>query len=266
MEPNKILSASILDLIFDDRNKEYGAYELRVTYPERVKKSLFFVFAFAGLALAGVALANRLETEDKGDLIIKQVTIEAIKTDEPEPLPEPIKKPELPPQVRTEQFTTPVIVQEDDVDPPPTQEELATAKIDVMDQTGVDDNVVVAPQDIDKGTGIIEPKVTVSDEPFRSVEVDAKFIGDWPKFLFKNLNPNVPVDNEAPSGKYAVMIEFIVDIEGNVSNIRALTNHGYGMEQEAMRVLKKATKWEPAFQNGNHVKAYRRQPIIFIVE
>ena len=57
----------------------------------------------------------------------------------------------------------------------------------------------------------------------------------------------------------------MVDTNGTVSDIKPLTNLGYGMEQEAVRVLKKATKWEPAIQNGRKVKAYRRQKITFQV-
>ncbi|MBD0333129.1 MAG: TonB family protein, partial [Chitinophagaceae bacterium] len=64
---------------------------------------------------------------------------------------------------------------------------------------------------------------------------------------------------------YTVIIQFIVDKEGNISDVKALTNHGYGMEQEAMRAVKKAPKWTPAIQNGRQVKAYRKQPITFIV-
>jgi periplasmic protein TonB len=264
MEPNKILSANILDLIFDDRNKEYGAYELRVTYPERIKKSLIFVFAIAGLALTGVALANKLKPEDKTGFIIKELTLETVKPDEPELLPDPIKKPE--PQTRTEQFTTPVIVKQDVVDPPPTQEDLVKAIIGEEDKGGVDDDGgITEVKNMDGDKGIIEKKDVVSDEPFRSVEVDAKFDGNWERFLLKNLNPNTPIDNGAPAGKYKIIIQFVVDLEGNVSDIKALTNHGYGLEQEAIRVLKKATKWIPANQNGRPVKAYRIQPIIFEV-
>jgi protein TonB len=60
-------------------------------------------------------------------------------------------------------------------------------------------------------------------------------------------------------------MQFVVELEGKVSDITAMTNHGYGFEEEAIRVLKKAAKWEPAIQNGRPVKAYRRQVIIFEV-
>jgi len=59
--------------------------------------------------------------------------------------------------------------------------------------------------------------------------VPAKFEGNWIRFLQKNLNANVPVDNGAGPGRYSVVIQFVVDKEGNVSDIKALNNHGYGV-------------------------------------
>jgi len=55
----------------------------------------------------------------------------------------------------------------------------------------------------------------------------------------------VPVENAAPAGHYSVVIRFVVDKEGNVSDIEALTNHGYGMEQEAIRAIKKLQNGSP---------------------
>ena len=103
------------------------------------------------------------------------------------------------------------------------------------------------------------------DKIWPIVEVEAKYAGNWEKFLLRNLNGNVPVDNGAPPGRHTVVIQFIVDKEGNVSDIHALSNVGYGMEQEAIRVLKRAEKWEPAIQAGYKVKAYRVQRITFEV-
>jgi protein TonB len=269
MEPKQILSANLLDIIFDDRNKSYGAYELRVTYPERIKKSLLLTFTLGLLAFGGAVLANSLTPKEKGKLEYTEVTLSNIEQEvkEPEPLPEPEKQPE-PPKVQTERLTQFTVVEDDQVpDPPPTQDDLTNAKIDNFKQDGVDDIGIAEPTKLDDGKNIIEEnKNAKSDEPFTAVEVDAKFLGNWEKFLLRNLNANIPVDNGAPTGVYRVVVQFVVDVDGNVSDIKALTNHGYGMEQEAIRVLKKATKWEPAFQNNTHVKAYRTQPITFQVE
>ena len=59
MDTNKILSADLLDLVFDNRNKDYGAYELRKTYHTRITRSLIFTGVFTSLIFAGVVLANK---------------------------------------------------------------------------------------------------------------------------------------------------------------------------------------------------------------
>lgn len=103
---------------------------------------------------------------------------------------------------------------------------------------------------------------------FRPVETEASFPGgkaEWTKYLQKNLNADVAVKKKAPAGSYEVVIQFIVNKDGTVDSIKALTNHGYGMEEEAMRVIRKGPKWTPAFQNGKIVRAFKRQSIIFFL-
>jgi len=89
--------------------------------------------------------------------------------------------------------------------------------------------------------------------------------GGWKQFLVKNLNPNVPIDNGAPVGIYTVYAQFIVNKEGLISDVKALTNIGYGMEKEVLRIIQKSGKWVPANQNGRNVNAYRKQPVTFQV-
>ena len=104
---------------------------------------------------------------------------------------------------------------------------------------------------------------------FTKVDVEATFTGGsqaWKRYLERNLNANVPVENDAPIGIYTVIAQFIVDKNGNISNIETLTDFGYGMEQEVIRILKKSPQWVPAMQNDRVVKAYRKQPITFVIE
>jgi protein TonB len=178
--------------------------------------------------------------------------------------PKPEKQPEVKP-TKTVIFTTPVI-KEIVENPPPTQDEMDSAKIGSVKIEGSTDNGVPKIEEIDNNKGIVGPKVeTESEEPFTTVEIDAKFIGNWKAFLERNLNAGVPTDNGAPVGRYSVVVQFVVDKEGNVSDIKTLTKHGYGLEEEAIRVLRKAPQWEPAIQNGVKVKAYRQQVITFDV-
>jgi len=85
------------------------------------------------------------------------------------------------------------------------------------------------------------------------------------KFFASQLNPDIPVRKKAPAGAYQVVVQFIVDKEGRISDMKALTNHGFGMEQEVIRVLKRSPRWLPAIQDGRKVKAYRKQPITFSI-
>ena len=118
---------------------------------------------------------------------------------------------------------------------------------------------------LDGDKDILEIKKPVEPEIRTSVDIDAKFDGNWMKFLERNLNGQVAVENDAPPGTYTVLLQFVVDIDGSVSDIKVLKSPGFGLDQEAMRVIRKSKKWEPAMYDGRPVKAYRRQPITFLV-
>lgn len=271
MEANKILSADILDLIFEDRNKEYGAYDLRKTYNRRIKRALIITASVAILAIGGSLLSSKLNNQNGKKVNMQEITLADIKQEEekPEPPPPPPPKQE-PPKVEMKQFTPPVIKKDEEVEkPPPPQEELKEAKIDVINQEGIKDLNIATPTQIDEGKQVIEAKKEDDENKiFDKVEIEAQFPGGdskWRQYLERNCNGQVASDEGAPAGTYTTVIQFVVDKEGNISDVRALTNHGYGMEDEAMRVIKKGPKWTPAVQNGRHVKAYRKQPITFVV-
>lgn len=107
------------------------------------------------------------------------------------------------------------------------------------------------------------------DSFYTRQEKEADFTGGtnaWRMYLQKNLDAMIPVNNKAPKGAYQVIVRFIVAKDGSISNVLAETNHGYGMEKEVIRIIKKAPAWEPAVQYGRKVNAYRRQPVTFVVE
>lgn len=100
------------------------------------------------------------------------------------------------------------------------------------------------------------------------LEQDAEFPngqGAWAQYLGRNIDADIPARKKAPVGSYQVIIRFIIDKDGNVTDLVPETNFGYGMEEEVMRVLKNSPPWTPAFQNGRNVNAYKRQPITFRV-
>ncbi len=273
MDAKKILSTDFLDLLFENRNKEYGAYYLRKTYNKRIVRALIITASVALLAFLGSVLAKSV-SKNTQKVKISEVTLQDIKQEEEkkfEPPPPPPPKPPEPPKVEMKQFTPPKIVKDEEVQkPPPPQEELKEAKIDVINQEGIKDLNIATPTQIDEGKKVIEEKKEDDENKiFEKVEIEASFPGGdnaWRKYLTRSLSGFNPADNGAPAGTYTTYVQFVVDKEGNISDVKPLTNFGYGMEDEAVKVIKKGPKWTPAIQNGRKVKAYRKQPITFVVQ
>jgi periplasmic protein TonB len=274
MEANKILKADVLDILFENRNKEYGAYELRRKYNKRMTTALLSTLAVLILVFTVSFLAGELKDTTTEAIVIRDVELTNIVEEEkkPEPPPPPPPKQEPPPKVEMTKFTPPKIVKDEEVkkeDIPPEVTKLQETKIDVISQEGIKDIGIATPV-IDEGKAVVVAPVdnTNYDQTFTKVEVEASFKGGeaaWRNYLTRNLNASAPIDNGANPGQYTVVVQFIVDREGNISEVTSLTKHGYGMEEEAMRVIRRGPKWEPAIQNGRKVKAYRKQPITFVV-
>ena len=270
METNKILTSNLLDIIFDGKNKQYGAYDLRKTYNDRLGKGLLLTASFALVIFAGAAFANK-DTAVTPDTWSVHDTELAKVHEKPVPLP-PLPPPiKITPVVNQLIFVIPKIVIDTDVAKDMAIAELTedmaissvTIKSDIQSLIGYKPIEEVQ-------TKVFEsPKARGEDTTFRTVEIDAEFPGgnsEWARYLQKYLNANVPIDNNASAGTYQVIVEFIVSKDGALSDVHAETRHGYGMEEEAIKIIKRGPKWKPALQNGHNVNAYRRQAITFVVE
>jgi hypothetical protein len=103
---------------------------------------------------------------------------------------------------------------------------------------------------------------------YTSVQIPSTFPGGtdaWAKFLARNLNRDLPVENGAPAGKYRVTVSFIVARDGTISDVIADNDPGYGTAEEAVRVIKAGPSWTPAEQNGHKVIYRHRQVLVFQV-
>ena len=273
MDINKILSADILDILFDGRNKEYGAYELRKSYNRRIRNALIGTFLICALLLTASIIANSAG-KTKKELVVQDVSLENMKQEEkkPEPPPPPPPPKQEPPKVEITKFTPPKIVKDEEVKPDEEikeVEKLEDTKIGTINQEGAKDEGVVAPP-VEKGTGVVAaPKVEEDyDKIFTVVQIAAEFPGGlpaWTKFLERNLNRDLPVENGAPPGKYTVVVSFIVSKTGDISEVVAANDPGYGTKAEAVRVITKGPKWKPAVQNGRNVIYRHKQSITFVV-
>lgn len=103
---------------------------------------------------------------------------------------------------------------------------------------------------------------------FYTVQQEARFPGGltvWADYLQRNLRSQVPTDNGAPVGSYTVIVSFLVDKEGNISEVKAENDPGYGTAAEAVRAIQHSKTWLPAMQNGHAVLYRQKQTIIFVV-
>ncbi len=272
MDINKILSADILNIVFEGRNKEYGAYDLRKTYNSRLKKALLATGTVILLIVLGSIFSKLSGKSSTEELEVVDTQMAEVKKNEPPPPPPPPPPPTPPPpEVNQVKFTPPKIVKDEEVKEDEKIEEIKEDQV-ISTKTVESENkiaIVQAPVE-DKGSQITEaPKNDDEDKIFTKVENEASFPGGqtaWRRYLERNLNPSAPVDNGAPPGTYQVIVRFIVSKDGSISDVQAETKHGYGMEEEATKIIKKGPKWTPALQNGRNVNAYRRQPITFVVQ
>jgi protein TonB len=272
MEKSAILNADLLDIIFEGRNKEYGAYELRRTYNRRLRFSVAVMLLLALMLSIGQLIAGMLPEKDARtamvptDLALEKVT-------PPEDEPPPVIPPPTPPpqQIQTIQYTAPVIVDEDvpEDEKPPEMTELEDSKIDVVTKEGDKFDGIVAPPEEDGSKGIIvAPKQKEEDlnTPFLKVEIESSYPGGkaaWERFLKRNLR--YPQDAQDNGIQGYVVVQFVVDREGNVSQVHAISGPPE-LRAEAERVISKSGKWEPAIQNARKVPSYKKQPIGFALQ
>lgn len=269
MEIGNILSADVLDIIFDERNKEYGAYDLRKHYRQRLMKAMASMMLVVVLLLVGYMLLAAIKPKGIKLLAGPDVTLAKVEPPPPpaDPLPPPPPPPPPPPAaVKMLALTAPPMIVKDatpDEMPPPV-DDLETAKIGLVNSAGTDEvGIVTPPVDVNKGVVAAPEKKDDAEIIFTKVEIESSYPGGstaWGRFLNKSLPyPQEAADNGIQG---TVSIQFIVDKEGNVSEVTA-TSGPEELRNAAVTAIKKSGKWEPAIQNGKKVKSYKTQPVTF---
>lgn len=266
METNQILQANLLDILFDGRNKDYGAYELRNNYDKRIKWALVITVLFILGAVVAKTISDRFSAQtyvpvmESGDITLVKVPKEELHVEIPKP------KPAAKVQVATKIYTNPVISHDDVVIKPPVDmAELDKANIGAEDIKGDVFTGIIAPPAEIIGTQVIAPpadKKEDLDKPFIRVEIDAVFPGGpdaWQKYLSRKISSQLDEFTETDFGTCS--IRFIVDINGKVSDVVALNMKNSRLAEIAVNAIRKGPDWIPAQQNGRFVKAYRTQPV-----
>ncbi len=264
MTNKEILQADMLDILFERRNKLYGAYALRKTYPRRLGTATAAALSLVLLLLIMSFINNnkknrRGPVEDNRTVTLTQIEIPE-KPDEPER-----PRHEDPPQTAQADHQQIVVVPDELADEPITEQiDIQKAQVGNENNSGNPDDDIVKPVTEENDTGNTTETVQENEPIFRKREIPPAFPGGeeaWVSFLRKFLQ--TPDDLE-PGQRVDVTVRFWVDIDGSVSKPEIIKSGGRVFDNEVLRVLKKMPKWEPAEQNGRKVAVSYTQSFTFL--
>lgn len=269
-----LISSDWVDLVFEGRNKAYGAYRLRKSTTKRnilamVAVVILLIVAFiiltvknfvdeqrAKVAMTQVAeLTNYKQPEKKAEVKQKKVEVE------PERVVERVKS--------SIKFTAPVIKKDEEVKPDEelkTQDELMSTKtaIGTFDVKGNDD----ANGEVLKAKEVIAepepPKHEEEDKVFDIVEQQPMFPGGQTalmKYLSEHTKYPVVAQENGVQGR--VTVQFVVEKDGSISDVHVLRGVDPSLDKEAVRVVKSMPSWTPGKQNGINVRVNYRVPVLF---
>jgi len=269
MTGKEILSADLLDILFDNRNKQYGAYTLRRYYENRMSVALFSTLLLAGVVIFFVQRGGSSEAVDvfnNGKEVIVREYVLPQKPVVPEPpKPQPAVAPAQP-KIATAKLNTRIEIVRNTA-------QVFTDVTQVRDQAIGATNIVgrppigvQLPQFPESKTGGGGGRVDsgASEPPFVPQASDPEFPGGmkaWIRFLQGNLRTP---DGLQAGDKVTVLMRFLVASDGKVTGIEVVQSGGSEYDSEVMRALKKMPNWKPAMQNGYAVARQFTQPVTFV--
>lgn len=246
------------EIIFENRNKAYGAYALRKIYSKNLIRAMLIAFMLFLMGVSIPLIASYLNDEKFvwEDRIIEGVIIEkAIEKVE-------VKLPEAPKQKieRPQVFTPPVVT----IDPNDVIEDFDVLMSQTLNRNIGDTGSVEIPEET------IKPPVIEDDDKLitlAGVSEMPEFPGgdeERVKFLKENMTyPRMAIDIGL-QGK--VYIYFVIEKDGSISNVRIERGIGAGCDEEAARVIAMMPKWKPGRQNGREVRVVMNMPVAFVLK
>jgi protein TonB len=277
MDTNKILQADVLDIIFDNRNKAYGAYELRKNYHKRLKRSMMIAATLVMVTVSAPIIASMFDKplvvdmpNEKPQIISN---IEVLIPKEPEPKVPELKTLEPINPVTTVINTEPLIeVAEEvnDADLPPTKEELKEAVSSIVNKEGEGNSKLTDVPVLEnggEGTAIIPQESLLNDNEIFG-DMDVSQMPEFPggdEELLRYLAQNIHYPKRAVDGNTEgrVLLGFVVNKEGEIDDVKVIRSIGDGCDEEAVRVIHKMPKWKPGKNNGRLVNVFYNLPVTF---
>ena len=269
-----LIDKNWVELVFDGRNKEYGAYVLRKETGMRNIKSMLLVFAVIIAIMAGVAAKVAIENAFPKKVAI-ETDVELTKLAEKKEVkvekkaPVKVEEQKVVEKVKSSvKFTPPVIKKDDEVKPEEelkSQEDLnktntAIGSFDVKGNDETGGEVLKAKEVIAQP----EPPKEEETKVFDVVEVMPTFPGGQ-QALFEWLSKNIkyPVVAEENGVQGRVIVTFVVERNGSITDVQVAKSVDPSLDKEAVRVVKATPHWIPGKQNGSAVRVKFTVPVTF---
>lgn len=249
-----------IDMVFEGRNKSYGAYELRKKNPRTALIALGIgAFVFSGLLALPVLWPDSKAEEEEKIVMVDMAKLAPPPPDKPLVPPPPPPPPA--PKIDEVKFVKPKVVEKEKVvEEIKTIEELKDKNVGAKDIEGRDDGKIVI--DEPSGEGDKDVKIVDDNQVYTAVEVKPDFPGGIAKFYaYVSKNFRVPEDEEI---KGKIIVQFVVEKDGSLTDIKVLRDLGFGTGKEAERVLRSCPKWKPGIQNGRPVRVLYSLPISIV--
>ena len=275
MENENLLKNSMDDIVFDGRNKSYGAFQLRRLYDKHMSRAMISGMLFFLLAVSSPKIIQMIKgfiPDAENDLIMKEVTlaepppIDPLKP--PPPPPPEVKPPPIKDQIK---FVPPVVKKDEEVieeePPPPTVEEIKDKEIATETKEGEDGGVdasLTEPDNPPAPPALEEPK---EEEPFAYVEQMPTF-PDGQEAMYKYIYEKIKYPAIARENGIAgqVIVQFVVSKEGDIQKAKVVRGIGGGCNEEALRVVNGMPRWKPGKHNGRAVPVTFTLPIKFVLQ
>lgn len=275
MENTRELKRSLDDLVFEGRNKDYGAFQLRRLYDKHMARAMIVGFLFFLLAVSTPQIIRMIKgilPAEKNELVMTEVTLaEPPPIDPLKPPPPPPPKVDPPPIKDQIKFVPPVVKKDEEVKeeepPPPTIEEIKDKEISTVTKKGEEDGVdesLVEPEAPAGPAVIEEPR---EEQPFTYVEQMPSFPDGTEamyKYIYEKIKYPAIARENGISGK--VVVQFVVSKEGDIQKAKVVQGLGGGLNEEALRVINGMPRWKPGKHNGRAVPVTFTLPIKFVLQ
>jgi protein TonB len=255
------------EVIFEKKNKEYGAYKLRKAYKLYLASALWIAIIAFFLGTAGPVIYNKIAP--KPEVKIKKRTISITELSEPPSIGEKKEVVEVdapPPLKSTIAFLPPVIKPDEQVTEEymPTIEELKNVDPGATTQQGVEGGVDYSLLEVQDAPKVVQEEAEEKAEVFTYVEEMPSFPGGQEElltFLAENIKYPEIAKRAGVEGK--IFVSFVVAKSGKITDIQMVKGIGAGCDEEAIRVVRMMPEWKPGKQNGAPVNVRVSIPIVF---